>query len=123
MQQVSFSMMFEAGVFCTPAFYANETAKIAACKAKTLCRLCLNWKEGIMKKHLLKLAPVMVVVVLLIIWELVVQLLDIPLYVLPAPSDMLKTFVTEFPILAGHAGVTVMEGACRGWEFPFLSVS
>ena len=51
----------------------------------------------------------MVVVVLLIIWELVVQLLDIPLYVLPAPSDMLKTFVTEFPILAGHAGVTVME--------------
>lgn len=62
-----------------------------------------------MKKHLLKLAPVMVVAVLLIIWELVVQLLDIPLYVLPAPSDMLKTFVTELPILAGHAGVTIME--------------
>ena len=84
-------------------------SKIAACKVKTLRRLCLNWKEGIMKKHLLKLAPVMVVAVLLIIWELVVQLLDIPLYVLPAPSDMLKTFVTELPILAGHAGVTVME--------------
>ena len=116
MQQVSFSMMFESrcvlhtGFFLTPtSFYANEVAKFVACKAKTLRRLCLNWKEGIMKKHLLKLAPVMVVAVLLIIWELVVQLLDIPLYVLPAPSDMLKTFVTEFPILAGHAGVTVME--------------
>lgn len=116
MQQVSFSMMFESrcvlhtGLFLTPtSFYANEVAKFVACKAKTLRRLCLNWKEGIMKKHLLKLAPVMVVAVLLIIWELVVQLLDIPLYVLPAPSDMLKTFVTEFPILAGHAGVTVME--------------
>ena len=84
-------------------------SKLAACKVKTLRRLCLNWKEGIMKKHLLKLAPVMVVAVLLIIWELVVQLLDIPLYVLPAPSDMLKTFVTELPILAGNAGVTVME--------------
>ena len=106
-------------MFCTPVFlgpnifYANEAAKLAACKAKTLRRLCLNWKEGIMKKHLLKLAPVMVVAVLLIIWELVVQLLDIPLYVLPAPSDMLKTFVTELPILAGHAGVTVMEALVR----------
>ena len=94
-------------------------SKLAACKVKTLRRLCLNWKEGIMKKHLLKLAPVMVVAVLLIIWELVVQLLDIPLYVLPAPSDMLKTFVTEFPILAGHAGVTVME-ALVGMEISFF---
>ena len=72
-----------------------------------------------MKKHLSHLAPVIVVAVLLIFWELIVQLLDIPLYVLPAPSDMLKTFVTEFPTLAGHAGVTVME-ALVGMGISFL---
>ena len=62
-----------------------------------------------MKKKLFQAAPVLVVAVLLIFWEAVVQIAQIPLYVLPAPSDMLKTFVTEFPVLAGHAGITVME--------------
>lgn len=62
-----------------------------------------------MKKKLFQAAPVLVVAVLLVFWEAVVQIAQIPLYVLPAPSDMLKTFVTEFPVLAGHAGITVME--------------
>ena len=62
-----------------------------------------------MKKKLFQAAPVLVVAVLLVFWEAVVQIAQIPLYVLPAPSDMLKTFVTECPVLAGHAGITVME--------------
>jgi ABC-type nitrate/sulfonate/bicarbonate transport system permease component len=38
-----------------------------------------------------------------------VRIFEIPLYVLPAPSAMLCTFVAEFYTLAGHAAVTVME--------------
>ncbi len=38
----------------------------------------------------------LVVADLLVFWEAVVQIAQIPLYVLPAPSDMLKTFVTEY---------------------------
>lgn len=65
-----------------------------------------------------KAAPALVILVLLAFWEAVVQLAGIPLYVLPAPSDMIKTFVTEFPVLLGHAGVTVME-ALAGMAISF----
>lgn len=64
-----------------------------------------------MKKQISRFAPVLVMAALLIFWELVVQLAGIPLYVLPAPSDMLKTFLEELPTLLGHARVTVMEAA------------
>ena len=60
-------------------------------------------------KKILNLAPALVILGILLLWELIVQLAGIPLYVLPAPSDMLESFFTEFPVLLGHAGVTVME--------------
>ena len=58
-----------------------------------------------------KAAPAAVILALLAAWELIVQIAGIPLYVLPAPSDMLKAFAEEFLLLLGHAGVTVMEAA------------
>lgn len=70
-------------------------------------------------KKLYRLAPVIVILILLAVWELVVQLAGIPLYVLPAPSDMLTTFVTEFPELLRHAGITVME-ALGGMAISFV---
>lgn len=62
-----------------------------------------------MKKNMNHAAPVLVILVLLLFWELTVQLAGIPLYVLPAPSDMLRTFFTELPALSCHALVTVTE--------------
>lgn len=70
-------------------------------------------------RNLTKAAPVFVILGLLIIWELAVQLAGIPLYVLPAPSDMLTTFVTELPELLRHASVTVME-ALAGMAISFV---
>ncbi|MDO4322273.1 MAG: ABC transporter permease [Lachnospiraceae bacterium] len=70
-------------------------------------------------KKLSNAAPVLVILALLAIWEIVVQLMGIPLYVLPAPSDMIKTFVTELPVLLRHAGVTVME-ALAGMGISFV---
>ncbi len=60
-------------------------------------------------KRVSKAAPFLVILGLLAVWELVVHLASIPLYVLPAPSDMFYAFISEFPTLAGHAAVTVME--------------
>lgn len=60
-------------------------------------------------KKLTDSAPVIVIAVLLVLWELIVQICGIPMYVLPAPSDVIKTFVKEFPTLIRHGGVTVME--------------
>lgn len=62
-----------------------------------------------MKKWMNTAAPVLVIGALLLLWELVVWFAGIPLYVLPAPSDTLKTFVQEFPTLMYHGGITVME--------------
>lgn len=70
-------------------------------------------------KRLSKAAPVLVIVALLGIWEAVVRLLKIPLYVLPSPSATICTFVTEFPTLIRHAGITTME-ALAGMAISFI---
>lgn len=62
-------------------------------------------------KKLRRGAPGLVIVGLLLLWEVLVQVFEIPLYVLPAPSDMFLAFVTEFPELIRHAGITFMEAA------------
>lgn len=54
-------------------------------------------------------APVLVILGLLLLWELIVKLAGIPLYVLPAPSDTLLAFWTDLRELCEHALVTVME--------------
>lgn len=64
-------------------------------------------------------APAAVIAVLLLIWELFVQLAQIPLYVLPAPSDMFRTFVTEFFVLTEHAATTMLE-ALAGMAISFI---
>ena len=60
-------------------------------------------------KQLTRAAPILVILALLVIWELIVQLAGIPLYVLPAPSDTFRALVTELPTLLRHALITVME--------------
>lgn len=70
-------------------------------------------------KQLTKAAPALVILGILFCWELAVQIAGIPLYVLPAPSDMLRTFVTEFPTLLYHGAVTVME-ALAGMAISFV---
>ena len=72
-----------------------------------------------MKKKGYRLAPVIVILVLLAVWELVVRLAGIPLYVLPAPSDTISAFAEELPVLLGHAGITVME-ALAGMAISFV---
>lgn len=70
-------------------------------------------------KKWINAAPVLVIAALLIFWELVVQIAGIPLYVLPAPSDIIETFVVEFPTLTVHAATTVME-ALAGMAISFV---
>ncbi|HIZ78676.1 MAG TPA: ABC transporter permease [Candidatus Lachnoclostridium stercorigallinarum] len=62
-----------------------------------------------MKKWRKRIAPVLLITLLIAVWELVVRIKDIPLYVLPAPSQVVGSLVTDWSVLAGHAGVTVME--------------
>ena len=62
-----------------------------------------------MKKWRKRIAPVLLITLLIAVWELAVRIKDIPLYVLPAPSQVVGSLVTDWSVLAGHAGVTMME--------------
>lgn len=46
---------------------------------------------------------------LVFLWETFVRLTSTPLYVLPAPSKVATTFISELPILWNHALVTLAE--------------
>lgn len=62
-----------------------------------------------MEKWKNRAAPAALIAGLLVIWEAVVRMKDIPLYVLPAPSQVAACLIKELPTLAGHAQVTVGE--------------
>ena len=56
---------------------------------------------------------------LLAVWELSVKIFGIPLYVLPAPTDVAAAFGTEWETLAGHGAVTTLE-ALAGIGISFI---
>ena len=61
-----------------------------------------NYKKSI-------LLPAGAIFMLLFFWEAFVRLTHTPLYVLPAPSKVLLTFMKELPTLWNHALVTLTE--------------
>lgn len=63
-------------------------------------------KGGIVLKHAL---PALVIAVLLILWEACVRLFAIPLYVLPAPTQVIAALISDAPPLASHALVSLSE--------------
>lgn len=72
-----------------------------------------------MKKIIRQLSPVIVIVALLVIWEVVVRVFALPVYLLPAPSKILETMIEDFPTLIYHSGVTVLE-ALIGMAISFV---
>lgn len=56
---------------------------------------------------------------ILAVWELSVKIFGIPLYVLPAPTDVAAAFGTEWETLVGHGAVTTLE-ALAGIGISFI---
>ncbi|MFC2079807.1 ABC transporter permease [Candidatus Bipolaricaulota bacterium] len=55
------------------------------------------------------LAPLPLLLLLLAAWEISVHWLDVKPFILPAPSQVLVTFVESFPMLMWHGAVTFSE--------------
>ncbi|PPR11854.1 MAG: putative aliphatic sulfonates transport permease protein SsuC [Alphaproteobacteria bacterium MarineAlpha11_Bin1] len=55
------------------------------------------------------LRPLIVFVGLLIIWQFIVFLTDVPAYILPGPTNVAAAFEGRFDTLAVNAGVTLIE--------------
>ncbi len=53
--------------------------------------------------------PFAVIAVLLAVWQLAWQLEWVPRYMLPSPVMVVQAFVSDFPLLMSHAGVTMLE--------------
>lgn len=53
------------------------------------------------------------------IWELVVRIADLPIYLLPSPTKIITAMVNDFPELMQHSGVTVLE-ALIGMAISFV---
>ena len=60
-----------------------------------------------MSRHLSYIAPLMTFVILLSLWEFLVILNKIPLYILPAPSDIISSLVVNYKDLFSSAFVTL----------------
>lgn len=56
-----------------------------------------------------QLAPLSVSLGLLILWELATRLGGVPAYILPAPTSILRTLVTDAPRLIPHTITTLQE--------------
>lgn len=57
-----------------------------------------------------KLAPIIFVVLLLMIWQVVVTAGGIEKYIMPAPTDVIKVLATEFKTMIPHILATLYEG-------------
>lgn len=55
------------------------------------------------------LRPLIVFAGLLFVWQAVVWLFDVAPFILPAPVDVLTTAIARADVLAGHAGITILE--------------
>lgn len=58
-----------------------------------------------MKKSL----PAVLICALLLLWEACVRMLHIPLYVLPAPTQVIAALIGDAPTLAHHAWISLSE--------------
>jgi NitT/TauT family transport system permease protein len=53
--------------------------------------------------------PVVFFAVLLILWEVLVELIQVPAFILPPPGDLWSSFIKKLPILGHHSLITFVE--------------
>ena len=56
-----------------------------------------------------KIAPSIIIAVLLMIWQILSMVNIIPKFMLPSPFEVVKAFVLDFPLLMKHTEVTLVE--------------
>lgn len=66
-----------------------------------------------------KLAPIIFIAIIIIIWELIARLSLVPAYILPGPVRIVQALIQELPILKEHILVTTLE-AVGGFTLAIL---
>jgi NitT/TauT family transport system permease protein len=63
--------------------------------------------------------PVLFFVALIILWQILVDVVKVPSFILPPPGDLWAAFIKKLPILGTHAWITFVE-AFGGFAFSLL---
>ena len=56
-----------------------------------------------------KIAPSIIIVILLIIWQTLSMINIIPKFMLPSPFEVVRAFISDFPLLMEHTEITLIE--------------
>ena len=56
-----------------------------------------------------KVAPIIIIVLLLSIWQMLSMINIIPKFMLPSPFEVIKAFISDFPLLMDHTKITLIE--------------
>ena len=56
-----------------------------------------------------KIAPSIIIAVLLIIWQTLSMVNIIPKFMLPSPIEVVRAFISDFPLLMEHTKITLIE--------------
>ena len=64
-----------------------------------------------MRAHARWVAPAVTVAAVLIVWQLVCSLGIVPTFLLPSPAMIVEALANDAPLLASHAGSTIVEAA------------
>jgi NitT/TauT family transport system permease protein len=61
-----------------------------------------NWRRGIERA-----GPVLLIVLLIVLWQILTRAFDIPNFLLPAPTDVARLIVDEWPLIQMHSLATI----------------
>jgi NitT/TauT family transport system permease protein len=61
-----------------------------------------NWRRG-----LERLSPFLLIAMLIALWEVLARAFDVPKFLLPAPSDIARLMVAEWPLIQMHSLATI----------------
>ena len=53
--------------------------------------------------------PVVLFVIILVLWEILVEIIQVPSFILPPPRDLWTAFMKKLPVLGHHALITFIE--------------
>lgn len=58
-----------------------------------------------------KIAPAAALVFFVLLWAAICGFGNVPSYMLPSPAEVVKAFISDFPVMMSHSAVTLFEAA------------
>jgi len=61
-----------------------------------------NWRRGLERA-----SPALLIVALIVLWEVLTRAFEVPAFLLPAPSDIVRLMIAEWPLIQMHGLATL----------------